>query len=56
MKDYGNLTFHEAGDDQPVGGVKSARAVGSANRRLSEVVQRVKRDGHTSVLLGGDHR
>ncbi|XP_028989291.1 arginase-1 isoform X2 [Betta splendens] len=35
--------------------MRSVRAVGSANRRLSEAVQKVKRDGHTSVLLGGDH-
>lgn len=56
MKDYGNLTFEEVIVDEPVGGVKSVRAVGSANRRLSEVVQNVKRDGHTPVLLGGDHR
>lgn len=56
MKDYGNLTFEEVEDDEPVGRVKCARAVGSANQRLSEAVQAVKRDGHTSVMLGGDHR
>ena len=56
MKDYGNLQFEEVVDDEPVGRVKRARAVGSANQRLSEAVQAVKRDGHTAVMLGGDHR
>ncbi|XP_070846671.1 arginase-1 [Chaetodon trifascialis] len=55
VKDYGNLTFEEVVEDEPVGLVKHARAVGSANQRLSEAVQAVKRDGHTSVMLGGDH-
>lgn len=56
VKDYGNLTFEEVVEDEPVGQVKRARAVGSANQRLSEAVQAVKKDGHTSVMLGGDHR
>ncbi|XP_038591605.1 arginase-1-like [Micropterus salmoides] len=55
VKDYGNLKFEEVADDEPVGRVKRARAVGSANQRLSAAVQAVKRDGHTSVMLGGDH-
>ncbi|XP_070707424.1 arginase-1 [Pempheris klunzingeri] len=55
VKDYGNLTFEEVVDDEPVGQVKHVRAVGSANQRLSEAVQAVKKDGHTSVMLGGDH-
>ncbi|KAM9336377.1 arginase-1 [Symphorus nematophorus] len=55
VKDYGNLTFDEVLDDKPVGKVKRPRAVGSANQRLSEAVQAVKKDGHTSVMLGGDH-
>lgn len=55
-KDYGNLTFEEFPDDEPVGQVKNARAVGSANQRLSEAVKAVKKDGHTTVMLGGDHR
>lgn len=54
VKDYGNLTFEDV-DDEPVSLVKCERAVGSANRRLSEAVQAVKKDGHTSVMLGGDH-
>ena len=56
VKDYGNLAFEEVVDDKPVGHAKHARAVGGANRRLSDAVQAVKRDGHTSVMLGGDHR
>ncbi|XP_071318239.1 arginase-1 isoform X2 [Trachinotus anak] len=55
VKDYGNLVFEEVVDDEPFGRVKSVRAVGSANQRLSEAVQAAKRDGHTSVMLGGDH-
>ncbi|XP_029282852.1 arginase-1 [Cottoperca gobio] len=55
VKDYGNLAFEDVADDEPVGRVKRARAVGSANRRLSEAVRAVKQDGHTSVMLGGDH-
>ncbi|XP_030256801.1 arginase-1 [Sparus aurata] len=55
VKDYGNLTFEEVADDEPVGRVKRARAVGGANQRLSEAVRAVKKDGHTSVMLGGDH-
>lgn len=56
MKDYGNLTFEEVADDVPVHGVKNERAVGRANQRLSEAVQAVKKDGHVSLMLGGDHR
>nr|XP_020472350.1 arginase-1-like isoform X2 [Monopterus albus] len=55
VKDYGNLTFEELVDDKPIGLLKNVRAVGGANRRLSEAVQAVKKDGHTSVMLGGDH-
>ncbi|XP_058476602.1 arginase-1 [Solea solea] len=55
VKDYGNLEFEDVFEDPPVGRVKRARAVGGANQRLSEAVQAVKRDGHTSVMLGGDH-
>ncbi|XP_044034153.1 arginase-1 [Siniperca chuatsi] len=55
VKDYGNLTFEEVADDEPVGNVKRPRAVGKANQRLSKAVQAVKMDGHTSVMLGGDH-
>ncbi|XP_068585427.1 arginase-1-like [Cebidichthys violaceus] len=55
VKDYGNVAFEDVVEDEPVGLVKRVRAVGSANQRLSEAVQAVKRDGHTSVMLGGDH-
>ncbi|MEQ2182106.1 hypothetical protein GOODEAATRI_018690, partial [Goodea atripinnis] len=55
VKDYGNLTFEDIAVDEPVRGSKSVRAVGSANQRLSEAVQAVKKDGHTAVMLGGDH-
>lgn len=56
MKDYGNLTFEDIAEDEPVGGVKHVRAVGGANRRLSEAVRAIKMDGRVSVMLGGDHR
>ncbi|XP_043958191.1 arginase-1 [Gambusia affinis] len=55
VKDYGNLTFENVALDEPVNGSKSVRTVGSANQRLSEAVKAVKRDGHTAVILGGDH-
>lgn len=56
MKDYGNLTFEEVTEDEPVRGVKRVRAVGRANQRLSEAIWTAKKDGHVSVMLGGDHR
>lgn len=56
VKDYGNLTFEDLVEDEPVGGVKHVRAVGRANQRLSEAVRAVKMDGRVSVMLGGDHR
>jgi len=56
VKDYGNVAFEDLQDDEPLGLLKRVRAVGSATRRLSEAVQAVKRDGHTTVMLGGDHR
>lgn len=56
VKDYGNVAFEDVVVDEPIGRVKCVRAVGGANQRLSEVVQAVKRDGRTSVMLGGDHR
>ncbi|XP_059180189.1 arginase-1 [Centropristis striata] len=55
VKDYGNLEFEDVADDKPVGRVKCVRAVGGANQRLSEAVRAAKMDGHTSVMLGGDH-
>uniref|UniRef100_A0A672GDM9 arginase n=1 Tax=Salarias fasciatus TaxID=181472 RepID=A0A672GDM9_SALFA len=53
--DYGNLSLEDAAAEEPLGELKSVRAVGSANRRLSDAVQAAKKDGHTSVMLGGDH-
>ncbi|KAK5905435.1 hypothetical protein CgunFtcFv8_001400 [Champsocephalus gunnari] len=50
VKDYGNLQFEALLD-----GLQRVRSVGGANRKLSEAVQEVKRDGHTCVMLGGDH-
>uniref|UniRef100_A0A667YSS7 Arginase n=1 Tax=Myripristis murdjan TaxID=586833 RepID=A0A667YSS7_9TELE len=55
VKDYGNLSFEEVVPDEPVGRAKRVRAVGGANQKLAEAVSRVKRDGHTAVMLGGDH-
>uniref|UniRef100_A0A672FS12 Arginase n=1 Tax=Salarias fasciatus TaxID=181472 RepID=A0A672FS12_SALFA len=55
LKDYGNLSLEDAAAEEPLGELKSVRAVGSANRRLSDAVQAAKKDGHTSVMLGGDH-
>ncbi|KAJ7987636.1 hypothetical protein DPEC_G00328540 [Dallia pectoralis] len=55
VKDYGNLAFEEVTNDEPVGNVKRPMAVGCANERLSAAVRAIKLDGHTSVMLGGDH-
>ncbi|XP_021431511.1 arginase-1 isoform X2 [Oncorhynchus mykiss] len=55
VRDYGNVTFEEVANDEPIGNVKRPRAVGSANQRLSAAVHTVKNDGHTCVMLGGDH-
>ncbi|KAK6329354.1 hypothetical protein J4Q44_G00013320 [Coregonus suidteri] len=55
VKDYGNLTFVDVANDEPIGNVKRPRAVGSANQRLSAAVHAVKNDGYTCVMLGGDH-
>ncbi|XP_056152867.1 arginase-1 [Lampris incognitus] len=55
VKDYGNLVFEEVPNDEPFGHVKNPRTVGSANQRLAEAVCTIKKDGHTSLMLGGDH-
>ncbi|XP_036429050.1 arginase-1 [Colossoma macropomum] len=55
VKDYGNLTFEDVSNDEPFGSTKRPRAVGRANQQLANAVQRVKSDGHTCVMLGGDH-
>ncbi|KAI5618096.1 arginase-1 [Silurus asotus] len=55
VKDYGNLKFEDLPDDEPFGSTKRPRAVGLANKQVADAVQRVKNDGHTCVMLGGDH-
>lgn len=56
VKDYGNLIFEDMSSDEPMGRTKQPRAVGLANKQVADAVKRVKTDGHTCVLLGGDHR
>ncbi|XP_051530512.1 arginase-1 [Myxocyprinus asiaticus] len=55
VKDYGNLTFEEVPEDEPVGRVRTPRVVGRANELLAGTVQKIKNDGKTCVMLGGDH-
>uniref|UniRef100_A0A8B9K5J5 Arginase n=1 Tax=Astyanax mexicanus TaxID=7994 RepID=A0A8B9K5J5_ASTMX len=55
VKDYGNLAFESVSSDEPVGLAKRPRAVGRANQQLADAVRRIKHDGHTCVMLGGDH-
>ncbi|XP_008297336.1 arginase-1 [Stegastes partitus] len=55
VKDYGNLVFDDVVEPSGGGGLRSVAAVGGANRRLSEAMKAVKEDGHTAVMLGGDH-
>ncbi|CAL8284239.1 unnamed protein product [Merluccius merluccius] len=55
VKDYGNLRFDDVADDAPAGRVMRPRAVGSASRTLAHAVFTAKTDGHTPVMLGGDH-
>ena len=56
VKDYGNLCFEDVPSDEPVGRVKRPGAVGSANQRLAHAVYTAKKEGHTTLMLGGDHR
>lgn len=56
VKDYGNLIFEDVSNDEPIGRTKQPRVVGLANKQVADAVQRVKNDGHTCVMLGGDHR
>ncbi|XP_026881968.2 arginase-1 [Electrophorus electricus] len=55
VKDYGNLTFEEVAKDETTGRAKRPRAVGQANKQLSEAVRKIKNEGHACVMLGGDH-
>ena len=56
VRDYGNLRFENVPDDEPFGKVKKPRSVGRASEQLANAVCAVKSDGHTCVMLGGDHR
>ncbi|XP_055006377.1 arginase-1-like [Boleophthalmus pectinirostris] len=56
VQDFGDLDFEVFPEDPPVFGVKNPLAVGSANQRLSQTLNRIKTHGHTALLLGGDHR
>ncbi|KAG7275601.1 hypothetical protein CRUP_030635, partial [Coryphaenoides rupestris] len=55
VTDYGNLCLEDVPDDEPAGRVKRPRAVGSANQKLAHAVYTAKTDGHTPLMLGGDH-
>ncbi|KAK2866042.1 hypothetical protein Q7C36_002098 [Tachysurus vachellii] len=55
VKDYGDLIFEEVSNDEPFSRTKQPRAVGLANKKVADAVHRVKNDGHTCVMLGGDH-
>ncbi|XP_035257486.1 arginase-1 isoform X1 [Anguilla anguilla] len=55
VRDYGNLKFEHVPDDQPIEKVQRPRSVGHANKQLADAVHMIKKDGHTCVLLGGDH-
>ncbi|XP_023686785.2 arginase-1 [Paramormyrops kingsleyae] len=55
VRDYGNLKFEDPADDHPVGKVQRPRTVGLANEQLAKAINTIKKDGHTSLMLGGDH-
>ncbi|XP_036622472.1 arginase-1 [Trichosurus vulpecula] len=55
VKDYGNLVFADVPNDTPFQIVKNPRTVGKANEHLAGVVAEVKKNGRTSLVLGGDH-
>ncbi|KAI1886944.1 hypothetical protein AGOR_G00200980 [Albula goreensis] len=55
VRDYGNLKFEDVADDEPIGKVKRPRTVGRANQQLADAVHTIKKDGHTCLMLGGDH-
>ncbi|XP_027459057.1 arginase-1 isoform X3 [Zalophus californianus] len=56
VKDYGDVPFVDVPSDPPFQIVKNPRSVGKANEQLAGVVAEVKRQGRTSLVLGGDHR
>ncbi|XP_028994697.1 arginase-2, mitochondrial [Betta splendens] len=55
VHDFGDLSFPVLEKDEPYMNVKCPRAVGAANKMLSEAVSRAIGAGHTLVMLGGDH-
>lgn len=55
VNDMKDLTFEEFADDPTVGNIKRPRCVGRANRKIADAVSSSLRDGHTCLLLGGDH-
>uniref|UniRef100_A0ABI7XBF7 Arginase-1 n=2 Tax=Felidae TaxID=9681 RepID=A0ABI7XBF7_FELCA len=55
VKDYGDLPFVDVPNDPPFEIVKNPRSVGKANEQLAGVVAEVKKNGRTSLVLGGDH-
>ncbi|XP_028676494.2 arginase-1 isoform X1 [Erpetoichthys calabaricus] len=55
VQDYGNLKFETFADEKPFGIVKMPKTVGRANEQLADVVNTVKQEGHTCLVLGGDH-
>ncbi|XP_049756847.1 arginase-1 isoform X1 [Elephas maximus indicus] len=55
VKDYGDLIFADVPSDSPFQTVKNPRSVGKANEQLASVVAEVKKNGRTSLVLGGDH-
>ncbi|MBN3297062.1 ARGI protein, partial [Amia calva] len=55
VKDYGDLKLDDIPNDEPYKRVKMPKTVGCANERLAHAVRTVKKDGHTCVMLGGDH-
>ncbi|XP_068194606.1 arginase-2, mitochondrial [Antennarius striatus] len=55
VHDLGDLNFHHFEKDEPYMGVRFPRTVGAANQMLSGAVSSAVGDGHTLVVLGGDH-
>uniref|UniRef100_G1LUN3 Arginase n=1 Tax=Ailuropoda melanoleuca TaxID=9646 RepID=G1LUN3_AILME len=55
VKDYGDVPFVDVPSDPPFQIVKNPRSVGKANEQLAGVVAEVKKNGRTSLVLGGDH-
>nr|XP_032656662.1 arginase-1 isoform X3 [Chelonoidis abingdonii] len=55
VKDYGALQFDDIPDDRPCHNAKNPRTVGRANEKLASIVEKVKKDGRTCLVVGGDH-